>query len=272
MESTIEPGRWPTLFIPHGGGPCFFVSGSGIWAPDVWRTMASYLSGIDAGLGARPNAVLVISSHWEERRSTVNVAAHPTLLYDYAGFPAETYALTYPVNGAPDLARDVRALLDAAGIASETEAHRGLDHGVFVPFKLIYPHADVPIVELSLQRDLDARDHLAIGRALAPLRDRGVLIVGSGMSYHNLADLMSGRGTAEADGFDDWLGEAVLDRRGRDDRLAQWATAPHARSAHPEPEHLLPLMVAAGAASGEPATVAYHDRVFGKPISAFRFG
>ena len=248
------------------------MQGEGIWAPRVWRSLADFLRSFDAALPARPDAVLVISSHWETDQTTVQTGAHPTLLYDYSGFPAETYTLTYPVDGAPAVAEYVRSLLQSAGIACSTEETRGLDHGVFIPFKLIYPDADVPIVELSLQRDLDAEDHLAIGRALAPLRGRNVLIVGSGMSYHNLPHLISGRGTAEADEFDAWLTHAVLDEEGRDAGLAKWFSAPFARTAHPEPEHLLPLMVAAGAASGERATLAYHDRVYGKPISAFRFG
>ena len=196
--------RQPTLFIPHGGGPCFFMDPPPS-APHLWDRMADYLRSIAASLPQRPRALLVISGHWEAPRPTVNTAAHPTLLFDYYGFPEHTYRLTYPVAGAPDLAAEVRRLLAAAGIATAADGARGLDHGVFIPLKVAFPDADIPVLQLSLQQGLDPAAHLAIGRALAPLRDQGVLIVGSGMSYHNLRLLFSGRGDAEAQAFDDWL-------------------------------------------------------------------
>ena len=264
--------RFPTLFIPHGGGPCFFMDTPPNWPKDTWDRMAAYLRGIDAGLGERPKAVLVVSGHWETERPTVNTAPAPQLLFDYYGFPEHTYRLTYPVSGAPELAQRVRALLAEAGFASDTDDSRGLDHGVFVPFKLVYPDADVPVLQMSLQKDLDPAQHLAIGRALAPLRDEGVLIVGSGMSYHNLRDLMSGGNDEPSWAFDAWLADAVADPQGREDRLARWAQAPSARASHPREEHLLPLMVAAGAAEGEPGVRTYADRVLGKAISGFQFG
>jgi aromatic ring-opening dioxygenase catalytic subunit (LigB family) len=147
---------------------------------------------------------LVISGHWEAERPTLNAAERPPLLFDYYGFPQHTYQLRYPVSGAPDVAAEVRELLERAGISSDEEEARGLDHGVFIPFMLIYPDADVPILQLSLQRDLDAAQHLAIGHALAPLRDRDILIVGSGMSYHNLREFTFDRGNEVAEGFDGW--------------------------------------------------------------------
>ncbi len=179
--------RLPTLFIPHGGGPCFFMEPPPS-APQLWDRLAAYLRGIDASLGRRPRAVLVISGHWEAARPTLNTAAQPPLLFDYHEFPEHTYHLHYPAPGSPVLASRVRELLDSAAIESDSDDARGLDHGVFVPFLLVYPQADVPIVQLSLQAGLDPAAHLAIGRALAPLRDEGVLIVGSGMSYHNCAN------------------------------------------------------------------------------------
>jgi aromatic ring-opening dioxygenase catalytic subunit (LigB family) len=261
----------PTLYIPHGGGPCFFVDPPP-QDPHMWDGLASYLRGIDASLGVRPKAVLVISGHWETERPTVNVAERPTLLFDYYGFPEHTYRLKYPVAGAPDLEPRVRSLLAGAGFDLGVESKRGLDHGVFVPFLLVYPHADVPMMQLSLQHSLDPGLHLAIGQALAPLRKQGVLIVGSGMSYHNLAAMFSGRGAEAAAAFDSWLGEAVKDPTSRDQRLKAWHGAPGGRESHPRAEHLIPLMVAAGAADGDPGVRTFSESIAGKPISGFQFG
>jgi aromatic ring-opening dioxygenase catalytic subunit (LigB family) len=198
------------------------------------------------------------------------------MLFDYYGFPEHTYRLEYPAPGSPALAARVRALLAGAGIASDEDAARGFDHGVFVPFLLMFPEADIPVVQLSLRADHDPAAHLAIGRALAPLRDEGVLIVGSGMSYHNLRRFWStdANDVEAARAFDAWLASAVEaeDANVRDSELAAWANAPGARTAHPRSEHLLPLMVAAGAGGGDRGARTYSDRVFGKAISAFRFG
>jgi aromatic ring-opening dioxygenase catalytic subunit (LigB family) len=203
---------------------------------------------------------------------TVNVAERPTLMFDYYGFPEHTYRLKYPVAGAPDLEPRVRSLLAAAGLDLGVESKRGLDHGVFVPFMLIYPRADVPLMQLSLQHSLDPSQHLAIGRALAPLRKQGVLIVGSGMSYHNLAAMFSGGGAEAAAAFDAWLEEAVTGPEERDQRLMAWRDAPGGRESHPRAEHLLPLMVAAGAAAGDRGIRNFRESIAGKPIAGFRFG
>lgn len=270
------PSRLPALYIPHGGGPCFFMDPPPGLPRDLWDGMAAYLRGIDASIGARPSSVLVISAHWESERPTVNTATRPPLLFDYYGFPEHTYRLTYPVAGSPRLAQRVRALLGSAQIPSDEDPERGLDHGVFIPFKLIYPEADVPVVQLSLNRSLDAATHLRIGRALAPLRAEEVLIVGSGMSYHNLRDFYAddSRVRQVARDFDDWLNEAVTepDPAERERKLAAWHQAPGARQAHPRPEHLIPLMVAAGAAGEDPGKRTYNAPLLGKPISGFQFG
>ncbi len=263
--------RLPTLYIPHGGGPCFFIDPPAAF-PHMWDGLAAYLRGVDATLGARPKAVLVVSAHWESELPTVNIAERPTLLFDYYGFPEHTYRLRYPVPGAPDLAQPVRELLVTAGFESGVEAKRGLDHGVFVPFLLIYPGADVPILQVSLQEGLDPGLHLAIGRALAPLRDQGVLIVGSGMSYHNLAAMFSGRGGDAAAAFDAWLGRAVTDPAARDQMLTRWRDAPGGAESHPREEHLIPLMVAAGAADGDRGFRCFGESIGGNAISGFQFG
>lgn len=271
MGAVKAARRLPTLYIPHGGGPCFFMDPPAAY-PHLWDGLASYLRGIDAALGVRPRAVLVISGHWEMAQPTLNVAEKPTLLFDYHGFPEHTYRLTYPVSGAPDLAPRVSGLLSDAGFEPAVEAERGLDHGVFVPFLLIYPHADVPIMQLSLQKGLDPAVHLRMGRALAPLREEGILIVGSGMSYHNLAMMFSGRGAAAAAAFDSWLTDGMRDPETRDAKLAAWQSAPGAHESHPREEHLIPLMVAAGAADGDFGIRSFSEAIAGKPLSGFQFG
>jgi aromatic ring-opening dioxygenase catalytic subunit (LigB family) len=261
----------PTYFINHGGGPCFFLEPGPMRA--TWSELESYLRSFADTLPERPRAILVVSGHWEERRPTVNAGAHPPLLFDYSGFPDYTYQLSWPAPGAPDLAARIRDLLGVAGIDSGVDTARGWDHGVFVPMKVMFPAADIPVVQLSLQQGLDPAAHLAIGRALTPLREEGVLIIGSGQTYHNMRGFFAGRAIdPEAEAFDAWLREAMTDETVRDQALIDWAKAPGARDAQPREDHLLPLMVAAGAASGEPGQIAFHGHALGKPITGFRFG
>jgi aromatic ring-opening dioxygenase catalytic subunit (LigB family) len=267
--------RLPTLFIPHGGGPCFFMEPA-FGPKDTWDRLAAYLRGLAAEIGTSPKAVLVISGHWETENPTVNAGAHPPLLFDYYNFPEHTYRLTYPAPGSPEVAERVRALLETAGFASGEDRSRGFDHGVFIPFLLVYPEAQIPIVQLSLQQDLDPKMHLAIGQALAPLRDEGVLIVGSGMSFHNLRVFRDSddKADAAAKQFDDWLGAAVAlpDAEARAAALAAWEEAPYARFCHPREEHLVPLMVAAGAAGSDQGRRTFNDCIWGKALSGFQFG
>jgi aromatic ring-opening dioxygenase catalytic subunit (LigB family) len=265
------PTRLPTVYIPHGGGPWPFVP-LGFGAPGELDALAAYLRGLRATSPARPRALLVISAHWEEPVPTVMNGAHPPMLYDYYGFPPESYAITWPAPGDPALATQVRELLAAAGFSTAADPARGYDHGTFVPLKLTYPEADIPVVQLSLKEGLDPREHLAIGRALQPLRDEGVFIVGSGMSFHNLRAMhRSSRPAAES--FDAWLrAAATAPPAERDEQLAAWTSAPSARTAHPREEHLLPLMVIAGAAGPDRGTLAYQGTLVDLPLSAFQFG
>lgn len=263
--------KQPTLYIPHGGGPCFFMEWR-MGPPDTWDRMAAWLrSAVDA-LPERPRALLVVSAHWEAERPTVTDGARSSLLYDYVGFPPHTYELTWPAPGDPVLSARVRALLEGAGIASEADPERGLDHGVFVPLKLSVPEADIPTVQLSLVRGLDAAAHLAIGRALAPLREEGVLIVGSGMSYHDMRGFGRETSLETSRRFDRWLAETMPVPTGREAALERWEQAPEARRCHPREEHLLPLMVAAGAAETERGERVFGDQVMGVEVSAYRFG
>jgi aromatic ring-opening dioxygenase catalytic subunit (LigB family) len=260
----------PTYFIPHGGGPWPFMPERAAQL----GSLTAFLRGLLADVGTAPRAIVVVSGHWEEPVPTVSSRRDYSMFYDYYGFPEHTYQLQYPAPGSPEVAREVSAALAAAGFPSATEGARGYDHGVFVPFMLVDPKASIPVVPLSLIEGLDPAAHIAMGRALAPLRRQGILIVGSGMSFHNLRALMSGGDVATRSArFDTWLGDAVTgDPAARDERLEQWAAAPEARFAHPREEHLLPLMVAAGAAEGDRGTLAYRNDVMGAMTSGFRFG
>lgn len=264
--------QMPTLFVPHGAGPCFFMD----WQPaDTWTRMAAFLRGIAADLPQPPSAILLVSGHWLGPRFNVTSGARPSLIYDYNGFPPHTYELTYPAPGSPALASQVMQMLAEAGIDTAADPERGFDHGVFIPLKLMFPQADVPVVQLSLRNDLDPLAHLQAGRALAPLREQGVLIVGSGMSFHNMRGYGDPRFTAPSETFDDWLTAAVAaPPEQRWTALQDWASAPAARLCHPPQaeEHLLPLMLAAGAAEGSTGRKVFSDRVLETTISAFRFG
>ena len=270
--SPAAPRVLPTYFISHGGGPWPWMRAQ---TGATYDRLAASLADLPRRIGAAPRAVLMVSAHWEADAFTVQGHARPPMLYDYGGFPAHTYAVRYDAPGDPVLARRVQALIAGAGLPAAFDAARGFDHGTFSPMAAIYPAADVPVVQLSLRRGLDAAEHLALGRALAPLRREDVLIVGSGLSYHNLRNFgPSARDASHA--FDDWLDQAVVRTppARRDAALVAWEAAPAARLAHPREEHLIPLMVAAGAAEGEAAERIYHEDDFmgGIAVSSFRFG
>ncbi|MEJ2566524.1 MAG: class III extradiol ring-cleavage dioxygenase [Gammaproteobacteria bacterium] len=265
--------KFPTLYIPHGGGPCFFMQWT-MGPADTWDKMAGWLRGLGANIGDRPKALVVVSAHWEEAEFSVTESLRPPLLFDYYGFPAHTYRLTYPAAGDVELARRIRQLLDDAGMVTRGDTERGFDHGVFIPLKLIYPDADIPIVQLSLKTGLGPAEHIAAGRALEPLRNDGVLIIGSGMSYHNMRGFGSPSSTPLADEFDAALTELVClpSWERRNAGLGAWTSLPHARHIHPREEHLLPLMVAAGAAGSDTGACVFSDHVMDVAVSACRFG
>ncbi len=269
----MTSARQPTLFLPHGGGPCFWIDGPPPFGRETWERLRRYLAGLVASLPERPKAFVVVTAHWETDKPTVSTAAAPGMIYDYFGFPPHTYELKYPAPGAPELARRVKSLIAAAGLPVEEDFSRGFDHGVFVPLLIVDPEANIPVVMLSLRKDLDPTLHVAIGKALAPLRDEGVAIIGSGMSYHDLRHFRDGDGRA-SQAFDAWLGETVTspDPKAREEKLIHWDQAPSARECHPREEHLMPLMVVAGAAGDSVGAVSFRDVIGGKTISGFRFG
>ena len=272
MSVTTATYQQPVWFIPHGAGPCFFMD----WQPaDTWLQMADFLAGVIPSLPQRPRAIVVISAHWQSERFAVTGAAQPELIYDYYGFPESTYSLTYPAAGAPDLAAEIVALLQQQQLPTELEMKRGWDHGVFIPLKVMLPDASIPVVQVALRQDNDAAAHLALGRALAPLRAQGVMLVASGMSFHNMRGYGDARYTAPSVAFDEWLTETlVLPEAQRTQALVQWQQAPYAQDCHPpgKEEHFVPLLVAAGAAGTDPGAKVYSQQVLKTQLSGFRFG
>ena len=264
--------RMPTYFLSHGGGPWPWMPEA---AAGVYRQLAASLAALPSELPERPRAILMVSGHWETPDYALMTSPQPGMVYDYYGFPRHTYSVVYPAPGDPALAEQVMGLLRAAGLPTHADAQQGFDHGSFVPMACIYPDADIPVVQLSLAHAMDPAEHLAVGRALAPLRDEGVLILGSGLSYHNLRAFGPAARPASA-AFDAWLQDTMLrvPPAERTQRLIDWEQAPAARAAHPREEHLLPLMVALGAAENEPAVCSYHEDDFmgGVVVSSFRFG
>lgn len=263
--------RMPTFYLSHGGGPWPYIDGP---FRSSFALMEQALVDIPTQLPEAPRAVLVVSGHWERPEFTLASSAKPGMVYDYHGFPPHTYKVTYPAPGAPAMAERVATLLRDSGWPAVMDPARGYDHGTFSVLKPIYPGAEVPVLQMSLKNKLDANEHLAMGHALAPLREEGVLIIGSGMSYHNL-NLLGPLGSAPSAVFDGWLRRTLLEYAPAERRqaLIDWKSAPSAYTAHPRADHLLPLMVAAGAAGDEPATCIYGEVLWDHlHVSSFRFG
>ena len=263
--------RMPVVFVPHGGGPWPFVD-IGVPQPEV-DALAGYLRELRDLPRTKPKALLVISAHWEAPVPTVMTSEHPPILYDYYNFPPESYRITWPAPGDPALARRVRELLGSAGFPSAEDDRRGYDHGTFIPLKVTYPEADIPTVQLSLIESLDPESHLRLGRTLAARRDEGVLIIGSGMTFHNLRAFRDPRALEISEAFDAWLQEAVTATPNeRNARLSKWSEAPLARVVHPREEHLIPLLVAAGAAGEDRGATTWAGTFMAPKISGYHFG
>lgn len=232
--------KMPVLFVSHGAPTLPLVPGD---TGEAWHKLGKQLP--------RPSAILVISAHWETRVPTVSSAMHPETIHDFSGFPAELYELQYPAPGAPEMAQSTAIALRQAGIPVHLDETRGLDHGAWVPLSLMYPKADIPAAQLSLQPDRDPAWHIALGRALRPLREQGVLIVGSGSISHNLRALFKHPQNTPAPDwvteFCNWMAERIT-AADLDSLIAYRTIAPHAVQNHPTDEHLLPLFVALGAA------------------------
>jgi aromatic ring-opening dioxygenase catalytic subunit (LigB family) len=267
-----NPGasRLPVLFISHGGGPWPYVD----TLKRMYVRTEKELRRLPEQLPTRPRAAMVISGHWETPQFSISTGARPAMEYDYSGFPPHTYQIRYQAPGDPELAGHTRRLLAAAGIETTPDARRGFDHGVFVPLGLMYPNEDMPIVMVSIKSSYDPAEHLALGQALAPLRDQGVLIVGSGLNYHNMQGFGRDSSTLDAESFTRYLNEAIAlkDSNSRDEKLLHWEGAPRARLAHPREDHLLPLLVSAGAAGSDPGRVLFSETVMKIPMTSYAFG
>ncbi len=241
--------------------------------PDTWTPLRDYLRGAMADLPSRPTGIVIVSAHWEAPRFTVATAERPGLLFDYSGFPPHTYELRYPAPGSPTLAARIRDGSPTRVCRTRRTTERGFDHGVFIPLLLMAPDADIPVVPLSLRTGLDPQEHAAAGRALQSLRDDGVFIVGSGMSYHNMRGYGRRESGPVSDRFDAWLTDAVAiaDADERATRLAAWSDQPDGRASHPREEHLIPLMVVAGSAGASGGRRTFTGRVLETTVSAYRF-
>jgi aromatic ring-opening dioxygenase catalytic subunit (LigB family) len=260
----------PVAFVPHGGGPVTHVD-LGLPRAEV-DALAGYWRSVRTLPPAPPRALLVISAHWECPAPTVMTSPNPPMLYDYGGMPAEAYRLSWPAPGDPALAAQVRERLVRAGFPADEDPVRGFDHGTFTPLMQAYPDADVPVVQLSLVSGLDVTQHMAIGRALAPLRDEGIFIVGSGDTFHNMGEFRRPSVSEKIVQFDEWLtGVVTGDTAHRDERLERWTSAPFARFCHPREEHLLPLMVIAGAAGQDPGVVTWSGVFMGSRQTGYHF-
>jgi aromatic ring-opening dioxygenase catalytic subunit (LigB family) len=255
------------VYFSHGGGPLPILGDAS------HQAMVDFMRRLPMRL-RKPDAILVISAHWEERVATLLDAPTPPLLYDYSGFPAEAYDITYPAPGSPPLAKRVVELLKRNQIPAGVDSQRGFDHGLFIPLKLMYPQADIPALQLSLLHGLNPAAHIALGKALRELRAENILVVGSGFSFHNLrAFTWQGKSVSDTanDAFQNWLIEVCtgsLSQAEREQRLLEWEKAPSARYCHPREEHLLPLHVCQGMAD-KPATVVFDDYILGKRGIAF---
>jgi aromatic ring-opening dioxygenase catalytic subunit (LigB family) len=262
--------KMPVYFLSHGGGPWPYVEGM---RQQFAKTEHEFIA-LPGRLPAKPKEVLVITGHWEEEEFTVSTAERPPMIYDYSGFPEHTYHIRYPAPGSPKLASRVKTLLLNVGISAKEDSGRGFDHGTFVPLALMYPNADVPVVMLSLKSDYDPQKHIRVGQALQPLRDEGVLIIGSGLTYHNMRGFGRDESTPIAEAFEKYLNDAILqsDANVRNDMLAKWETAPGARLAHPSEDHLMPLLVVAGAAGNDIGRPVFVDHVMKVPMATYEFG
>jgi aromatic ring-opening dioxygenase catalytic subunit (LigB family) len=254
------------LYIPHGGGPMPLLD------DPEHEVLIRFLKDIPEKL-EKPEVILIISAHWESTVPSITSGASPELIYDYGGFPPETYQLNYPAPGNVKLAQEIAGLLAVGGLPVQLDDQRGFDHGMFVPLMLMYPQADISCIQLSLLNHLNAGAHVELGKALAPLKQRNILVLGSGMSFHNLPAIFTPGLVDDQDNldFEKWLQETCtgdLSNEEREERLTNWHQAPAALKCHPRPEHLLPLHVCAGMAGGQ-AEVVFDNLVMGKRVSGY---
>lgn len=270
-QSVTDSPRQPAIFLSHGGGPCFWMEFPPPYGPGGFDRLRAYMAQLLTTLPSRPSAIVVITAHWEEPVVTVGCSPAPPMLFDYYGFPRHTYELSYPAPGSPPVAARIAGLFAEAGIEHAMNSVRGFDHGVFVPMLIVDPEARIPVVMMSLRQDLDPARHLAIGTAIARLRNENVLILGSGNTWHGAGGPIAVKGSAE---FDNWIADSVTTKTpaARSALLQEWERAPYARHAQRREEHLLPLMVVVGAAEADPGRRTFLDAIGGIVTTCYAFG
>ncbi len=270
QKQTEDQTKAQIVYFSHGGGPLPILGDASHQAMiDFMRELPSRLR--------KPEAILVISAHWEENTVTVMDAEAPPMFYDYYGFPQAAYEITYPAPGSPPLAHEIVEVLKGQGIPARADSQRGFDHGLFIPLKMMYPQADIPALQMSLLGGLDPGAHIVLGHALRELRAENILVIGSGFSFHNMR-AFSWQGSSEPDeaneAFQNWLIDVVATRPSQKERerlMTEWEKAPAARYCHPREEHLLPLHVCLGMADGA-GEVIFDDYILGKRAVAFLWG
>jgi len=267
MDQNTNEKRVQIVYFSHGGGPLPILGDQG------HQAMVDFMKKLPSQL-RKPDAILVISAHWEESAATILNAKNPEMLYDYFGFPDAAYEINYPSPGTPELAEKISDILQKYKIPTQMDQKRGYDHGLFIPLKLMYPEADIPATQISLLRGLNPAAHVALGNALKDLSHENILVIGSGFSFHNMrAFSWQGPDLADSanDAFQNWLIETCttsISQSEREQRLIGWEKAPSARYCHPREEHLLPLHVCAGMAD-LPAKLVFDDTILGKRGVAF---
>jgi 4,5-DOPA dioxygenase extradiol len=267
MQPDSLENKAQIVYFSHGGGPLPILGDPG------HKAMLDFMKKLPSRL-RKPDAILVISAHWEESAATLMGAQNPEMFYDYYGFPEEAYTITYPAPGSPGLASRIAGILKENGVPSRIDPDRGFDHGLFIPLKMMYPQADIPSLQLSLLRGLNPAAHLALGKALRSLMNENILVIGSGFSFHNLRAFGwngDSRPDPANDAFQDWLIETCtgpIAQSEREERLVEWEKAPSARYCHPREEHLLPVHVCLGMAD-KPAKLVFDDQILGKRSVAF---
>ena len=267
MEQNNPGNIGQLVYFSHGGGPLPILGDAS------HKAMVDFMVQLPSQI-KKPDAILVVSAHWEESAATLIGAQNPVMFYDYYGFPDAAYEITYPAPGSPMLADQIAGLLKKNNIRTRIDPERGFDHGLFIPLKLMYPQADIPSLQLSLLRGLNPAAHIALGKALCELMKENILVIGSGFSFHNMrAFSWQGIGAADPanDAFQNWLIDVCTSPTSqpeREQRLIEWEKAPSARYCHPREEHLLPLHVCVGMAD-RPARLIFDDQILGKRSVAF---
>lgn len=267
MTIMKDENKMRIVYFSHGGGPLPLLGDAS------HQAMIEFMTRLPEQL-PKPEAILLISAHWEEPVVTIMGSAHPPMFYDYYGFPEAAYQVNYPAKGHPELAGRIAALLKNAAIPSRIDEQRGYDHGLFIPLSLMFPQADIPAIQISLHQDLSPARHITLGAALRSLQNENLLVIGSGFSFHNMSAFFHHDPaviTPRNDAFQDWLIKTITSDIGqpeREARLIAWESAPHARYCHPREEHLLPLHVCAGLA-GRAGKVIFDDKILGVRCAAF---